>query len=114
MIQELLFRNIVRRVRARRFDFLSVHSDFHFFPNSRFQVTHIRSQKAVRVAMCCKASAIGLAKALKGFDWDFTLPRTWDYRKDKFPARVRKSMKEAEKASRSWRCPVHDKKGATE
>lgn len=42
------------------------------FCTGAWNLTHRPSGFAVRVNICCKASAVALAKALLSFDWNFT------------------------------------------
>jgi hypothetical protein len=68
-------------------------------------LTHARSGRAVKVGLCCRASAVALAEALKSLQWNFTMSRK--YAMVPFPKRVRESMEEAGAIVRDWKCPVH-------
>ncbi len=81
-------------------EFFAVHAS----PLRLFTLSHIPSGRAVQTGMCCQRSAVGLAKALKGFEWNYSLPHDSDA---KFPKRLQKSMRQAALVVGTWRCPVH-------
>jgi hypothetical protein len=93
-----------REVKALKIGPLAVHRNY-LFAFDQFRVTHIRSGLGIPGGRCCKASAIGLAKALikalpKGA-WNFDIPIS----ERVAPIKVPKDVRAARAIAKSWKCP---------
>jgi hypothetical protein len=87
-------------VRGLRVGPLLVHPDVRDL--ACYTVTHIQSGRAVRQGICCKVSAIALAKALKHLDWNVTVDS------GEMTARIPAALKaKAQEILRKWESSVH-------
>jgi hypothetical protein len=72
--------------------------------NEYWTLLHANTKRAIRKFLKSRASARRLARALRGFDWDYTLTSKahlktgWRY----IPLRVRADMRKAAKIAKDW------------